>query len=81
MGMASSWCLGFFLVLVVLFHGASAAGYSSAPAGFQPTPWQQAHATFYGDETASETNGELIYSQIYALLLSNLIDKGKIIMF
>ncbi|KAK9103485.1 hypothetical protein Sjap_020739 [Stephania japonica] len=32
--------------------------YASVPArGFQPSSWAVAHATFYGDETASETMG------------------------
>lgn len=35
---------------------ARAVGYYR-PAGFQASPWQQAHATFYGDETASATIG------------------------
>lgn len=48
-----SWCL----VLALVVGGAAAGGYS-APAGFQPTPWQQAFATFYGDESASETMSE-----------------------
>ncbi|KAI5655590.1 hypothetical protein M9H77_32777 [Catharanthus roseus] len=31
--------------------------YGAAPATFQSMAWQDAHATFYGDETASETMG------------------------
>ncbi|XP_057775670.1 expansin-A18-like [Salvia miltiorrhiza] len=50
-----SWCLGIFMVLTAVVGGAAAAGYSAA--GFQPSPWKQAYATFYGDETASATMG------------------------
>lgn len=44
------------------------AGYygSSAPAGFQSSQWETAHATFYGDETASETMGIFF---IYKMLI------------
>lgn len=55
-----SRCLGIFLVLTVVVGGAAAAGYSPPPRGFQPTPWKQAYATFYGDETASATMGQYI---------------------
>lgn len=30
------------------------------PIEFQPSPWSLAHATFYGDETASETLGMFV---------------------
>ncbi|KAG8382318.1 hypothetical protein BUALT_Bualt05G0065000 [Buddleja alternifolia] len=48
------WVLGFFLVLAVVGR-ATAGGYSTPV--FRATPWKLAHATFYGDETASETMG------------------------
>ncbi|KAI3453634.1 hypothetical protein Pfo_010297 [Paulownia fortunei] len=51
-----SWCLSFFLALAVVVVGRVTAGGYSAPV-FQATPWQLAHATFYGDETASATMG------------------------
>ncbi|XP_030502783.1 expansin-A7-like [Cannabis sativa] len=49
-----SWPLiGFFLVVCILVgsKGATAAIY------YRPSPWSNAHATFYGDETARETMG------------------------
>lgn len=33
--------------------------YYSSPTSFKPSPWYGAHATFYGDDTASETMGTL----------------------
>ncbi|KAJ6701621.1 EXPANSIN-A15 [Salix koriyanagi] len=56
-----SWSSGFFFLIVstsAMFIG-MAAGYgrAPAPAAFRPSLWSQAHATFYGDETASETMG------------------------
>ncbi|KAK8946251.1 Expansin-A18 [Platanthera guangdongensis] len=41
------------ILLLLLFATAAATG----GARFQPTPWYLAHATFYGDQTASETLG------------------------
>ncbi|PIA35761.1 hypothetical protein AQUCO_03500253v1 [Aquilegia coerulea] len=52
-----SWCFCFFLmnfVWMMIMKSTAAGGVSSY---FQPGPWQQAHATFYGDETARETMG------------------------
>ncbi|KAI4370046.1 hypothetical protein MLD38_018433 [Melastoma candidum] len=50
--------LAFFVLVVVAMHGrvSMARGRGHAH-GFQPSAWQSAHATFYGDETASETMG------------------------
>ncbi|KAL2235591.1 expansin-A18 [Sesamum indicum] len=50
-----SCCLSFFLVLAVVVRRAAAGGY--APPAFRPTAWQNAYATFYGDDTASATMG------------------------
>ncbi|KAL3833567.1 hypothetical protein ACJIZ3_008303 [Penstemon smallii] len=49
-----TWRLSFLLV-VALIGKATAAGYSTPV--FQASAWQSAFATFYGDETASETMG------------------------
>lgn len=51
-----SWHLVFVLLAVAAVEKAVGAGYSPV---FRPTPWKLAYATFYGDETASETMGEL----------------------
>ena len=49
-----SWSLSFFIVaLIPALIGTSIAVY-------QPSQWSLAHATFYGDETASETMGKSI---------------------
>lgn len=53
------WCLSFFSVAMMAVERASAAGYATPV--FHTTPWQLAHATFYGDETASETMGMLLF--------------------
>ncbi|KAL0373145.1 UNVERIFIED_CONTAM: Expansin-A18 [Sesamum calycinum] len=50
-----SCCLSFFLVLAVVVSRAAAGGYG--PPVFQATQWQNAYATFYGDDTASATMG------------------------
>lgn len=55
-----------FLIIVSMafFHQAmAAASYSTpsiSPTMFKAMPWKQAFATFYGDETASETMGALL---------------------
>lgn len=54
-----SWRLVFVLLAVVAVGKAVGAGYSTPV--FRPTPWKLAYATFYGDETASETMGEFIF--------------------
>jgi len=45
-----------------------------AVAIFRPSKWSLAHATFYGDETASETMGIYIYmlSQLSLLLTTSI---------
>lgn len=45
------------LMLGFICKALAAAGYYAPPATFKPMPWQDAYATFYGDETASETMG------------------------
>ncbi|PKI64466.1 expansin-A18 [Punica granatum] len=45
------------LLLSVAVQPAVSGGYYSSPAVYKPSPWYLAHATFYGDETASETMG------------------------
>ncbi|XP_060178466.1 expansin-A7 [Lycium barbarum] len=52
------WSLTIFLIVatLALIDRAMAGGYA-APSGFKATPWKLAHATFYGDETASATMG------------------------
>ncbi|XP_055821861.1 expansin-A18-like [Solanum dulcamara] len=51
--------LTIFLIVATLaiIDRANGAGYGATPSGFQATPWKLAHATFYGDETASATMG------------------------
>jgi len=48
-----SWSLCFLMASILAISS------KSTMANFQPSPWQLAHATFYGDETASETMGML----------------------
>ncbi|KAH0913303.1 expansin-A7-like [Brassica rapa] len=51
---SSSWSFKkFFAIVMVAFaiSGEFVAGY------YRPSPWRYAHATFYGDETGSETMG------------------------
>lgn len=51
---SSSWSFNkFFAIVCVVFaiSGEFVAGY------YRPGPWRYAHATFYGDETGSETMG------------------------
>ncbi|KAK3019791.1 hypothetical protein RJ639_003778 [Escallonia herrerae] len=51
-----SWCLSFLLMTwIATIIGRSAGAY--APVGYRPSPWTLAHATFYGDESASSTMG------------------------
>lgn len=56
-----SWRLSLFLV-AALISKAAAAGYATPV--YRATPWKLAYATFYGDETASETMGALLF-QLY----------------
>lgn len=52
------WNLTIFLVVATLaFIDRARGGGYGTPSGFQATPWKLAHATFYGDETASATMG------------------------
>lgn len=55
---------GFNFILVVLILAiagkSNALGYTHPI--FRPGPWRLAHATFYGDELASETMGTYIYT-------------------
>lgn len=37
---------------------------------FQPSQWTLAHATFYGDETASATMGKLLYLNLLIIIIS-----------
>ncbi|KAH7664449.1 Expansin protein [Dioscorea alata] len=64
--MASSlwpWTLSIFIVGMMVNAVQSASGsyghgyVPAKPAGFQPSAWSLAHATFYGDESASDTMG------------------------
>ncbi|MCD7450468.1 Expansin-A7 [Datura stramonium] len=55
------WSLTIILIVaavtLALIDRAKGAAYSTPASGFQATPWKLAHATFYGDETASATMG------------------------
>lgn len=58
------WSLIFLIVgSMTFFHQTMAADYYSTPTirptTFKAMPWKQAFATFYGDESASETMGAL----------------------
>lgn len=50
---SSSFNLSIMALLVTIFCKSFAA---SAPV-YRPSPWYTAHATFYGDESASATMG------------------------
>jgi hypothetical protein len=55
-----SWSFSFFLMAstLAMFIGSKPA----VAVTFHPSPWGLAHATFYGDDTASATMGtEYIY--------------------
>ncbi|KAJ8767657.1 hypothetical protein K2173_018215 [Erythroxylum novogranatense] len=53
----SPWTLAFFFLgLTTMIIGRTTGARYSTPV-FQPSQWELAHATFYGDETASETMG------------------------
>lgn len=55
------WSLALILATVVGEYGSVlGGGYSPSSMKFQPTQWSLAHATFYGDETASETMGTIV---------------------
>lgn len=49
----------FVAIVVVFVLPLMMPGITTRPvlAIFRPSPWKIAHATFYGDETASETMG------------------------
>jgi len=51
------------LMLTIIAKPALVAG------TFQPSPWTLAHATFYGDETASATMGKL-YLNLLIIIIS-----------
>lgn len=70
-----SRCIAILLVLTAVVGRAAAAGYRSR--GFQPTPWKQAFATFYGDETASATMGE--YSFLFVIFVNYMFKLNKMI--
>lgn len=66
-----------FLVVATLaiIDRVNGAGYGDTPSGFQATPWQLSHATFYGDESASATMGaftqSINYFDLYYVLYIN----------
>ena len=53
------------LVFVMMMGSMVVDAYSSSSytsmAAYKPSTWKSAHATFYGDETASETMGKYAY--------------------
>jgi hypothetical protein len=42
-----------------------------AVAIFRPSKWSLAHATFYGDETASETMGIYIHLYVISIIITS----------
>jgi len=42
---------------------------ATVAASFQPSQWTQAHATFYGDETASATMGTYMLPKFIMLTI------------
>ena len=58
--------LGFMvLVCAMMMRSMVVDAYGSSSytpvAAYKPSSWKNAHATFYGDETASETMGKYTY--------------------
>ncbi|KAF5729929.1 putative Alpha-expansin 7 precursor [Tripterygium wilfordii] len=53
----TSWSSSFPLIALAFTIISKSMAQSYGPPAFRPSPWQLAHATFYGDETASETMG------------------------
>lgn len=51
----SGLCL--FITMILSRLGCLTAAAYRAPAGYQPSRWTLAHATFYGDESAASTMG------------------------
>lgn len=58
-----------FLVLAAVLRTVE-AGYVTG--GFRATAWQQAYATFYGDDTASETMGKFLFPPKGVIMFSSL---------
>ncbi|XP_022736875.1 expansin-A7-like [Durio zibethinus] len=53
----NSWSFRFFSMTFITTLAIISKPSVAVPVLFQPSPWALAHATFYGDETASETMG------------------------
>lgn len=63
-----SWSFNFLMMaMLVTIFGKSISGYAPV---YQPSPWSLAHATFYGDETASATMGMWLITSFLATLNS-----------
>lgn len=59
----SSWSLSLFLTIgwiVMTFIISKSTVEAYAPV-YRPSPWALAHATFYGDESASATMGKVSF--------------------
>jgi hypothetical protein len=67
-----SWSFSFFLMASIL----AIMSKPTVAVIFRPSPWNLAHATFYGDETASETMGTQ-FTFIYIIFSHHFIFSQK----
>lgn len=67
-----SWRLSLFCSLMVLL-GMVRLSTGYATTHFKPSRWNSAHATFYGDDSASETMGKLLSKSLLPFIFSKIM--------